>query len=1064
MKKILIIALLFLSLGNCKKQPSQGAPVVLWNSALSGSMENLKDDNGNKLVEFTDIAEQTVATKGVIDLSLVTEAQNCYRDEIEISCLEENFNYSDTEYQLIDAVNRKIETGTLNADGKINIKDVIDNGNYRLLLVDNPDLNWDHVDFKYEFDPVSNNKHNFVLKPKRKYYFAGMGEISGVVYSDAYASINGDILWPSLPLDNVPVKLKCKDSSILTTETDANGFFIFKNVFKNGSCRVTADGKGLSLFNSPYDEKYKDFVFNFIGKNENIATVIDIGKINLSWHPSVNGMLSLNWKIKTVYEADLSGFSVSLISNRNDIIATTVTDRNGNFSFNNFLIKNDYVIKISKNNFVDNFMVLPFEPNWDNSTKVMIQNKIPEMIPKSISVSVPNNFNVTLTPKSTYSELLKTNSILDSNWKESQLNSVTLIPVNGKIEIPPGKWEYFYSAVGYRNSGTFSIISNGENISLRNDIILTPSIYRMDVNGKLSLGNITTSNGVYVTLTGLKNNNGEEIILISKTVNGIFSFSENFIAVKRSSYCVTYPLCPNIETINLTGDNIALPIYFSNGKLLIPEGTYSWNVIDPIGTYSGNGTFSIIDNSIWGSINNINITLNQPVRHTVSGVLSDTFTMSSINGATISFGKGQDWNPLLIETSSIIDRNNLDLLNQINVTTSSTGGWTASNVPSGTWIVKITKEGYDTVYQTVTVPQTSQAVSSLISSGGKGNLSGRIILPGGFVFKNAFTLELTSMSSGIRPSNPQPIELKSGTTSFSNTSSYKLYNIDSGVWKMTFKSTTYETIICWVNIGPGENNYDVLTAVEGGQPPFPISGNLYNAINNRGITTPLTLTLRPGVGNTTGSIATRIDGSPYPVLISATDSTFLLPDVPAGVYTLSVTGTNWAPMSSTVVASAGISRYSLFISPVIPNDEIRIVLSWNNSPKDLDSHLEFGSVSCYNAGRCQVLWNDQSKLNGDLTLDVDVTTGLGPETITGRGSLWSQSRRGYSVYNWSNETGINNSGAVVRLFKNNASRTWSVPTNITNRWWNVFCLDRSGVPIEVGSVGCLSTSFWNVSQ
>ena len=1067
MKKILILLLLILSLGDCKAKKNKGLPLILWNSALTGDLGAILDANGNDLPGFEDIPEQTVATRGALSLVAKVESQECFRDEVPIPCREEEFDYSTVQYQLVNALNSEIATGTLNSDGSLSLQSELENGNYRLLLIDNPDLNWDHFDFKYTYNPTKENREQITLRPKRKYYFGGPGEISGEVFGDAYTTIDGSTLWPSAPLANTKVDLKCKDSDPFSTYSNANGKFIFRSGFKNGNCSISVDGSELSLFNSPYGKRTQSFRWTFIGKNLNIPTALNIGKISLSWHPADTGNLSINWRLKGLYGADLSDFRIAILNNDGDTVSWTYADRDGNFSFDKSLEKGDYLIKITQQNFLDSSIALSFEPNWDGSTRTISQTKIPEMIPKPMTIAVPNGFRVTLVPQNTYMELVRSNSILDPLWNATAMNPVTLIPIDGKISIPAGKWNYFYSSSGYKNSDTYSIINNGNiaTLVLNSNVTLTPSIYRTELNGSLRLGNIDTSNGVYIALSGMKDNNGEELVLIAKTTGGSFSFSENIVAVKKSSYCPTYPQCPNLQIVNLTSGDITSSIYFANGKLLIPEGNYNWNIIDPVGTYTGNGTVAITENSAWGAVNQINISLNTPITRSASGVLSDTFSMSALNGATVTFGRGEPWTPLLVESTPIVDRNTTSGLLPVIVTTNPNGGWSANGLPNGTWIIKITKEGYDPIYQTITVPQTTPAISSLVASGGKGNLSGRIILPGGFIFKEAFTLEVISAMSGARPSSPQPPELKAGTTSFSNTSSYKLYNIDSGIWKMTFKSANYETIICWVNIGPGENNYDVLTAVQGGQPPFPISGNLYNATNNRGIATPLTLTLRPGVGNTTGSLATRIDGSPYPVSVSSADSTFFLPDVPAGVYTLSVTGSNWAPINTTVVSSAGIDRYSLFVSPIIPNDEIRIVLSWNSTPKDLDSHLEYGDAACLDGGkRCQVLWNDISRLNGDLTLDVDVTTGLGPETITGKGSLWTKPRIGYTIYNWSDETTFSNSGATVRLFKNNTSRSWSVPTNVIGRWWNVFCLNNSGVPQEVGSTGCLSTDFWNVDQ
>jgi uncharacterized protein YfaP (DUF2135 family) len=142
---------------------------------------------------------------------------------------------------------------------------------------------------------------------------------------------------------------------------------------------------------------------------------------------------------------------------------------------------------------------------------------------------------------------------------------------------------------------------------------------------------------------------------------------------------------------------------------------------------------------------------------------------------------------------------------------------------------------------------------------------------------------------------------------------------------------------------------------------------------------------------------------------------------------------------------------------------VRVVLTWNATPKDLDSHLEYGSSTCQDGGsKCQVVYNQKSRLNGDLTLDVDVTRGYGPETVTIKNTAWNQSRLGYSVYNFSNDGTISNSGAIVKVFKSSGLvRTYNASSSQTQRWWQIFCLDRNGGITDIGQPGCAVSDFFN---
>ena len=70
------------------------------------------------------------------------------------------------------------------------------------------------------------------------------------------------------------------------------------------------------------------------------------------------------------------------------------------------------------------------------------------------------------------------------------------------------------------------------------------------------------------------------------------------------------------------------------------------------------------------------------------------------------------------------------------------------------------------------------------------------------------------------------------------------------------------------------------------------------------------------------------------------------------------------------------------ITPVLSDDEYRIVLTWSSTPSDLDSHLS-GPLST--GERFHVYYSDMSAFdNGQTvaTLDLDDTSSYGPETIT----------------------------------------------------------------------------------
>ncbi len=72
---------------------------------------------------------------------------------------------------------------------------------------------------------------------------------------------------------------------------------------------------------------------------------------------------------------------------------------------------------------------------------------------------------------------------------------------------------------------------------------------------------------------------------------------------------------------------------------------------------------------------------------------------------------------------------------------------------------------------------------------------------------------------------------------------------------------------------------------------------------------------------------------------------------------------------------------AIFLTPALDDDEIRIVLTWNISPGDLDSHLFTPSTSGLEEDY-HICYYNMADTNGNTSLDVDDTDGYGPETTT----------------------------------------------------------------------------------
>lgn len=143
---------------------------------------------------------------------------------------------------------------------------------------------------------------------------------------------------------------------------------------------------------------------------------------------------------------------------------------------------------------------------------------------------------------------------------------------------------------------------------------------------------------------------------------------------------------------------------------------------------------------------------------------------------------------------------------------------------------------------------------------------------------------------------------------------------------------------------------------------------------------------------------------------------------------------------SNLVVKCPCRGMSYAISPVMQNlDGIRVVLSWGEKPRDLDSHLSFPGNHIY----------FEQKFGTDANLDVDDTDSYGPETITLKQKHYGEPYV-YSVHDFTNRQNpssieLSNSQAKVFVYVGQSLvRTYYVPRNQAGNLWTVFRLSKNG--------------------
>ncbi len=214
-----------------------------------------------------------------------------------------------------------------------------------------------------------------------------------------------------------------------------------------------------------------------------------------------------------------------------------------------------------------------------------------------------------------------------------------------------------------------------------------------------------------------------------------------------------------------------------------------------------------------------------------------------------------------------------------------------------------------------------------------------------------------------------------------------------------------------------------------------IAGTIRNALNNA-VIAGVSLQLRDGVNNFSGGV----------IASTTTDTSggYSFSDIPAGLYTLSATHSDYLDAAVTVISVGGETRNNQdgSMSPQLRTGSIRIVLTWGATPFDLDSHL-FGPSS--SGGTFHCYYGNKNPDPGHVNLDLDDTVSYGPETTTIERRLQGTYR--FQVFDYSNlysvtSNALSNSGAQVKVYDDTGEiATYNVPSGRGGTVWTVFELD-----------------------
>lgn len=219
-----------------------------------------------------------------------------------------------------------------------------------------------------------------------------------------------------------------------------------------------------------------------------------------------------------------------------------------------------------------------------------------------------------------------------------------------------------------------------------------------------------------------------------------------------------------------------------------------------------------------------------------------------------------------------------------------------------------------------------------------------------------------------------------------------------------------------------------------------ITGGVSDATNGNLVSNP-TLELRAGVNATTGT--------PLATTTGDVEGVYFFPNILPGTYTITASATGYVSGSVTVVVLGNLTANppEINLSPV-GAEVARIVLTWGATPEDLDAH--FTGPDSTTGNRFHVYFGDPGREDSlpHAQLDIDNTSGFGPETITLTKQFAGVYR--FSVHDYTDSdanpsSALAGSGARVQLFINGAlNREFFVP-NQPGTLWTVFELNGTTV-------------------
>ncbi len=210
-----------------------------------------------------------------------------------------------------------------------------------------------------------------------------------------------------------------------------------------------------------------------------------------------------------------------------------------------------------------------------------------------------------------------------------------------------------------------------------------------------------------------------------------------------------------------------------------------------------------------------------------------------------------------------------------------------------------------------------------------------------------------------------------------------------------------------------------------------VSGYIINAVNGGGVTAAIRFLRGGRYGTAERETSAKSDGS-FAVKLKP------------GQYIAEIRATGFITSYEEIRVPADLDMKGLnfALSPELESGEIRIVLTWGEEPRDLDSHLE----GIDSNGESVDVSFEHKKSGNAAGLDIDDTSGFGPETTTIYDTGGSYT---FSVHNYSanyDSARLADSSAVIRIYLAGQEEPilFEVPSG-EGVWWDVCTIENGQV-------------------